>query len=256
MALRKDALDVSVFTIGGTSFLGDTKTYNFDIETVTDDCRVAEDRYHSAIPVKKRLTFDIERILHVTAVCQSNLNVTVYSVGGSSYLGELDSGSVSFTSDVEDGSGVADIWEFPNVLGTDIEIQADHFVTTQAALFHLAGANNVSAIQVAVILTLGGVTVNCPMTMSAASHKIEAGQVQMQGVTFKLRGTPTAVTGDDIIAEIATGDAYVAWAINTAAGQYSGNAIITQTSLDFANSQLITMKHTLANQGAPSVTTS
>lgn len=253
MALRKDALDVSLFTIGGTDFLGDTKTWNFDIETITDDCRVASDRYHAAVPVKKRLEFTIERIPHVIGVCQSNLNVTVYSVGGASYLGELESGSISITSDSEDGSGVADIWEFPNVLGTDAEIQTNHFATTQAALFHLAGQNNITSVQVEVILTLGGTSVTLPMTMSAASHRIEAGQIQMQNVTFKLRGEPVAATGDAILLEILTGDAFVTWVIQTGAGNYSGNAIITRTNLSFNNAQLLSIEHTLANQGAPSI---
>jgi hypothetical protein len=254
MSLRKDALDVSIFTVGGVSFLGDTKTWDFAARITDDDCRVASDRYHSSQPVKKALEFTIERIPHVTGICQSNLHVSVYSVGGTSFLGELESGTININSDVEDGSGIADIWEFPNVLGTDFELQTNHFITSNADLFQAAIANNISEIQVTVIITLGPVSVTLPMTMTAANHRIEAGQIQMQNVTFKSQGEPDAASGDAITLEILTGDAFVAWAIDTDAGAYSGNAIITQTTINFNNAQLQTMEHTLANQGAPSFT--
>lgn len=253
MSLRKSALNVALFTVGGTSFLGDTKTWDFSIDVSDDDCRVAEDRYHASVPTKKALTFSIERIPHVTGVCQSNLNISVWSIGGNSYLGELESGSISITTDTQDGSGVADIWQFPNSVGTDLEIQTNQFITTNSALFQLAAQNNISGIQVALIITLGGTSITVNGTMTAASHRIEAGQLQMTGVTFKLRGTPTAATGDAIVLEILTGDSFVAWEIDTGAGAYSGDAIITQTTINFNQAQLLSMQHTLANQGAPAI---
>ena len=256
MSLRKSALDVSLFTLGGVDFKGTVKSWDFNTEVITDDCRVAVERYHAAIAVKKRLEFTISRIPHVADACQSNLDISVFSVGGTSYLGALESGSMRITTDGVDGSGVADLWEFINAVGSDVEIQTTLKVSTQAALFQLASANNSSGVAVEVILTIGETTVTLPMTMSAASHKIEEGALQMQDVTFKLRGTPVDVDGDAMVIEILTGDAYVSWAIDSEAGQYSGNAIITQTTLSFNNSQLQSLEHTLVNQGAPSITTS
>jgi hypothetical protein len=252
MAVRKSALDVAVFTLGGTSFLGDTKSWDFQVDVTDDDCRVATDRYHVSVPVKKKLEFTIERIPHVTGVCQSNLSISVYTVGGTSYIGSLESGSISITTDTEDGSGAADLWEFPNTTGTDVEVQTNNFVTSNADLFQLAMANNITAIQVDVVLNLGAVTVSLPMTMTSASHRIEEGQLQMQNVTFKLQGEPNSASGDAVVLEILTGDAYVSWVCDTDAGEYSGNAIITQTSLNFNQAQLQSAQHTLANQGAPS----
>lgn len=255
MADRLTALDVSVFQIGGVSFLGDTKSWDFNIPVDDDDCRVASDRYHASIPVKKELTFNIERIPHVSTVCQSGLNISVYTVGGNSFLAQLESGSMSITTDVVDGSGIADIWKFMNSVGTDVEIQTNHFVTSNAALFQLAAANNISAIQVDVVITIPDVCeITLPMTMTAASHKIAAGELQMQNVTFKLRGEPTSVDGDSVLIEILTGDAYVSWNITTDGGIYSGNAIISQTDLQFNNAALLSMSHTLTNQGQPSYT--
>lgn len=251
MSLRKSALDVLVFTLGGTDFLGSTKSWNFDIGVIDDDCRVAIERYHSSTPVKKKLEFSIERIPHVVGICQSNLNVTVNTVDGASFLGELDSGSITITTDTADGSGVGDLWEYQNALGTDVEIQSSYFVSDDADLFILAGQNNITSVQVDVVLTLGGTSVTLPMTMTAASLHIEEGQLQMQNVTLKLRGEPTAVSGDAMVVEILTGDAYVSWAIETGAGDVSGNALVSGTTINFNNAQLLSMEHTLANQGAP-----
>lgn len=255
MSDRLTALDVSVFQLGGVSFLGDTKSWDFNIPVDDDDCRVAEDRYHASIPVKKALEFSIERIPHVSTICQSGLNISVYTVGGTSFLAQLESGSLTVTTDVVDGSGVADIWKWPNSVGTDVEIQTNHFVTTNAALFQLAAANNITSIQVEVVITIPDVCeITLPMTMTAAGHKIESGQLQMQNCTFKLRGEPSSVDGDPMLIEILTGDAYLSWNITTDGGIYSGNAIITQTALNFNNAALLSMTHALANQGAPSYT--
>jgi hypothetical protein len=252
MAVRKNALNVAVFTLGGTNFLGDTKSWDFQVDVTDDDCRVATDRYHTSVPVKKKLEFTIERIPHVLGICQSNLSISVYTVGGTSFLGELESGSISITTDTADGSGVSDIWEFPNAVGTDVEIQTNNFVTDNADLFQLAMANNVSAIQVDVVLNLGPVSITLPMTMTSASHSIEEGQLQMQNVTFKLQGEPDSASGDAVVLEILTGDAYVTWVCDTDAGEYTGDGLITQTTINFNGAQLQSLQHTLANQGAPS----
>lgn len=255
MSTRKNALDVNIFTIGGVSFLGSTKSWDFAAQVETDDCRVAVERYHAAIPVRKGLEFTISRIPHVSNLCQSNLNISVYSVGGVSFLGDLESGSATITTDVVEGAGAADIWKWPNSVGSDVEIQTNNFVTDNADLFQLALENNITSVQVEVIITIPDVfEVTLPMTMTAASHHIEEGQLQMQNVSFKLRGEPVAADGDAILLEILTGDAYVAWVCDTLAGAYSGNAIITQTSLTFNNAALLSMEHTLGNQGAPSFT--
>lgn len=254
MATRKSALDVSLFTLGGVDFLGSTKSWDFQVDVTDDDCRVAIDRYHTSKPVKKKLEFPIERIPHVDDVCQSNLNISVYTVGGGNFLGELESGSISITTDVEDGSGIANLWEWPNSLGTDLQLQANHFVTTNADLFQELLANNITDIQVEVVVNLGPVAITFPGTMTSGNHSIQEGQIQMQNVTFKLRGEPDAATGDALVLEILTGDAYVSWVCNTDAGEYSGNAIITSTTITFNGSQLQSMEHTLANQGAPSFT--
>jgi len=255
MSTRLDALDVSVFQLGGTSFLGDTKSWDLGVQIDDDDCRVANDRYHASIPVKKSFEFSIERIPHVSTVCQSGLNISAYTVGGNSFLSQLESGTMTITTDTADGAGIADIWKWPNSVGTDVEIQCNHFVTSNAALFQLATANNISDIQVDVVITIPDVgEVTLPMTMTAANHKIEAGQLQMQNVTFKLRGEPTSVDGDAVLLEILTGDAYLSWNITTDGGIYSGNAIVTQTVLTFNNGALLGMTHQLANQGAPSYT--
>lgn len=253
MALRKNFLDISTWAIGGSSFLGVIQSGNFDIEVLTDDCQTISDRYHTAIPVKKRLTWNATKIPHVAGVCQSNLNVTVFSVDGTDFLGELESGSITISTDVTDGAGIADIYEFPNAQSTDVEVSTNLFTTSNHDIFQAAGANNITAVQVDVVVTVGGTSVTLPMTMTAASITLNTGEIQMQNVTFKLRGEPTSATGDALVLDILTGDAYVSWAVDTDAGAYSGNAIITGTSIQFNNSALVSMSHTFANQGNPGI---
>jgi hypothetical protein len=254
---RKTHLDVSAWTLDGNSFLGLFKNASIDLEAITQPGRAVSQRHQLAIPVKKKMAFSIEELITSTggsAIRQSNLNVTVFTVGGTSHLATLDSGTLKVMTDTKDGSADADEWEYAYALGTDYEITAELFVATAAQLMSTIAAAGVSGLLVAVALTLGGTAFAAPMTLTADSHTTGEGDFQKVKITLKGRGTPTTATGNTLLVSILTGTAALAYSMNTGANTYAGNAIIKDTTINWANSQLITASHSFEGCDAPTIT--
>lgn len=252
---RKTALDVTVLSVGGTDLLGYWKSLDFTVTVQSEDGKGSSSRYSYAVATKKKFEFSLDHWLVSSAVRQTNLNITVFSVGGTSYLGDLDTGSIDIKTNTQDGSGAADLWETLNAAGTNITIKATKFVTTSPEIMAIAAANSISGLPVTVNFTLGGYTYSAPMLLTAASHKIDGGKCQMEDITFELRGTPTTSTGDTGVVDVVTGDAIVTVNVTfndaTTDGTYSFDAMILSTTVSFGNKQISSVSHKLQSQGAP-----
>ncbi|MCC7229254.1 MAG: hypothetical protein IT203_02605 [Fimbriimonadaceae bacterium] len=256
MANKLTNLDVTVMSLGGdTSWIDVITDAQFDANVLTDVCRAITERYDSEIPVKKEFTWSCDMIPHVAAVCQSNLNASVWSFDGTSYLGEINSCELSVTTEKKFSDGVADLFRWPQALTTKYEVTAEKFITDNADFMEIALANNITSVQAVLIITAGsGLSITLPVTLTAASHSIKSGSLQMENVTIKNNGTPTSVSGDTMMVEIMTGDAYLAWAADSGGSQYSGNAILDSARFKIDNGALIKSSFTFANQGRPSFT--
>lgn len=252
MANKLGNLDVSLLNIGGTSFLGLATDTDFNVGVLTELCKSISDRYDSEEPVKKEFKWTAGMIPHVAGICQSGLTATVMSYDGTNYIAEVTSFSLKITTKLNEGDGVSEVWKWFQAGGTSYEITVEKLITTNAALFHMAMDNNITSIKAQLILTAGETSVTVPVTIGAASHKIENDSLQMENVTMKNRGEPVAATGDALILEILTGDAYVAWSVETGAGDYNGNAIIESGEMTITNGALNKHNFGFANQGAPS----
>ena len=253
---RKTHLDVSAWTVGGTDFIGLFKNASVDIEAMTQEGRAVSQRYGLAIPVKKNVSFSFDELITSSgggAIRQSNLNITVFSIGGTSYLGTLDSGSLKITTVCKDGSADPDEWEFNYAMGTEYEVEAELFVATSATLLTAIAAAGITGLLVAVSISLGGSVVALPMTLTKGSHTTGEGEFQKQKVSLKGRGAPTTATGNPLVVSILTGTASIAYSLNTGANTYAGDAIVKESGFTWANSQLITASHAFAGSGAPTV---
>jgi len=245
-------LDVSLFTLGGVDFLERVEGAQFDTDILDDLCRGVAQRYGAKKGVKKEFKFSCDILQHVSSTCASGLSLSAFTWDGSSVVSEIESFDLDVTTEIKFGDGATEVFRWPQPTGTDYEIQVDKLITSNADWIQIAMDNNVTSIEAQLVLDVAGIDVSLPMLMSAASHSIDGGEMQMEKVVFKKSGTPTVVTGDALLIEILTGDAYLAWAAETGAGDYSGNAIMSSAKLSVKNGALIKSAYEFFNQGAPS----
>lgn len=251
---RLTHLDVSAYSIGGTSYLGNFKATTFDIDPTVVEGKAVSQRHDRGVVTKRKLTFKTDELLTATSVRKTNLDVTVFTVGGTGYLGRLKSGSIKVTSTTKDGSGIADEWESPVCVATGYEISGTFQIASTADFMALAGGAR-AGLNAVVSVSLGGTTFTAPMVLSKASHKIDVDDLQIEDVTFTAGGLPTAASGNAVLASVALGTAEMAFAATTGAIGYAGTAIATETNLQFADGQILSASHSFACEGAPTITT-
>lgn len=251
MANKKTNLDTSLFTLGGVDFLELVENMSFDLEVMTDLCKSVAERYGAEKGTKKEFKFSCDILQHVAAACASGLTLSVFTSDGTSYLGEIDGFDLDVTTETQNGDGATEVFRWPQAVGTDYNISAQKFITTNADWMEDAIANNVTDIEVVVAFTVAGIVFSAPMILSSSKHSIQGGSLQMEDVSIKKGGTPT-ISGDALLVEILTGDAYLSWAADSDAGAYSGNALITSAKLGVKNGALVKSAYEFSNQGAPS----
>lgn len=252
MANKKTNLDVSLYELGGVSFLEVVENCSFDTEVMTDLCRAVNERYGAEKAVKKEFKFSADILQHVADECASGLTLSVFSFDGTSYLGEIESFDLDVSTDTQNGDGPTEVFRWPQAVGTDYNVSANKFIVSNVDWMQAAIANNVTGVEVQIAFTVAGIAISLPMTLSSAKHNIQGDSLQMEEVSFKKRGTPDTVTGDSLLIEILTGDAYLTWAADSDAGSYGGNALITSAKLSVKNGALVKSSYEFSNQGAPS----
>lgn len=186
-----------------------------------------------------------------TKPMQTGLSVSVFSIGGTDYLGDLQSGSISLTNNVADGSGIADEWKYASVTGRNLTIEAMMTVpaaTTGHALFTVFDGNE--AAQAVTLIFTGGLAA---FQMPVIIESLEAG-VQQDGLSemtlrFKPRGVPSAMpNATTTLLGRAFNAATVDLDFDFGFGRFGETtpvpAIITACNIRFAKGQIITNEFT------------
>jgi len=253
---RKTNLDVSVFSLGGTSVLGTAKNATLEESQTTESSRVLNQRYQTECVVKRSWKLNASLRKFNSAACRTGLDVSVYTIGGTDYLGDLDSLEISITTEDKDGSGIADEWMSPQAVGTRHEITGKLKIqsTATSTLMALA-AGSIASLDVTVAITIGGVlTATMPMMLQMASHSWAEGDIQMIDVKFVPRGAPSGTpTGDALVISAFTGTGLAAIAATTGAQTYAGNALISSARISAQNGQIISLDYEFKGLGALTV---
>ncbi len=254
MANKFTNLDTSLFTLGGTDFLEKVENMRFNAEAMLDLCRGVAQRYGAKKGVKKEFTFSCDFLQHVSNTCASGLTLSLFSLDGSDFYSEIDSFDLDVTTETVFTDGAADLWRWIQAVGTDYRSSGSKFISSNADFMELLMQSNVTDIEVTTLITVAGIQLSLPMILSSSEHSIQGGAAQVENWTLEKNGTPTLVTGDALLAEILTGDAYLSWAADSEAGAYSGNAIVTSAKLSVQNAALVKSSYEFANQGQPNFT--
>ena len=269
------ALDVSLFSLGKSGqatsawaqFVGTLKNATVKIEDDTVDSRGIAGGYEIHQTVKQGTTIDFTTFADPSGDDApvdnlSNLSVTAWAIGGTAYLADIRSGSINVTNPVKERSSIGALNKFPVFAGgTAVEVQCSKIVSSTAIFTSLLATGTIANFLVTVSITYGGLVYTAPMVLSAASYKVERGEIQMEDVTLKLAGTPTGPVDTSLLGAVLTDDLpYYGVAFNGGASSFGTTvdgsgaptqyAVMTKLNVTFADGAIIEQSGTLEVQGA------
>jgi hypothetical protein len=257
-------LDVSLLTLNdgvANQYLGKFRGLSQDFAATMADGRAVASRYGKSVSVKRGFTFSIEELITLSSVRQSNLNITLFTLGGVAMLGRLRGGSLNVTTETDEASGAADLWMYPVATGTTFELTGDLRVDSNPVLTQVLGSGVAADQEFSAQIAVGGNAATLPVVLRSSSHKSDVGKVQIESVTMEGAGDPTGVssTTSPIFVDILAGTALIAYTAKTTTGgttqaTVAGNALITSTRLTFNDAGLLTASHTFTNVGTPTIT--
>ena len=264
MGARKTGLDIAVFSLDGSDLLAQLTSVSMSIDgTILNGSGIA-DQFVTAIWAGGKGTITA-KINHLTSTAPStNLNVTAWSVGGTSYVGDLRSGSLKFTNPSQEAKGIADSWAYPQAVGGRAMEGSGSLQVASATLLHglmqKAASATVGDHTLAFTMTIGADTFAGDVVIGNATHAAERGGIQEVNVSFQSKTTPSTV-GSGIYATCITGDALFSIVLDTKAGQYgtSGAALVgfvSSLDISFSDGAIVEATITMEIQGQPTATTS
>ncbi len=185
-------------------------------------------------------------------------DITLWDVGGTAFLGLVQSGSIEVTSVNKDGAGIASPYEYPVAGNTRVRVIFRKLIAAYGAFMDLLMSNvpgTNTAYDVTAAITFAGEAFTMPMTLAWASQTLETdGVVQLEDAVLTGKGAPTGPDDNSLLGNILMGSGQVVLATDTGGGSYatpSGYyALITQLTTKFEMGDLIRQSGTFAFQGA------
>lgn len=229
-------------SLGALAYTKNFESFNFDIEDMDAEGRGIGERYSDPVRGKSKATFGGSVLRTSGGVRQTMLSMSVFTVGGTSKIGRLESGSMSGTTILDPGEAGNDPWEYPFAVGTDIKLDALMKITSLAEYASIMNGATTGR-NVVVVLTMGGSSITMPAKIQKSSHKTESSKIQSEDVSFSIKGSASlAATGDPLLISAIAGSANVPWSCDTGANVYSNadddGAIVTSFGFNFASGQI------------------
>lgn len=249
-------LDIVAFDLGTGHYVALLKMIDLQADNDLVDAAGIKERYEYNLAVKQGQKADFT--VHVlntatTPVPSSNLDVSLWSIGGTDWIADLRSGTISVTNKSKEASSLASAYKKPGLLQTAVEISTDKLISSSATLFDslLTGAS--SAFNVDVQIGFAGQTLHLPMILKAGSIHEERGDYAMEKVTLAMQGTPSG-GGSGLLALALTGSGSVGLSLNTGFKTYSTASgqvgVLTKLTTTMNDGALIEQSGTLEIVGA------
>lgn len=267
MSARAISGDLSVWSINSVSqlaFLGDASIM-IDHEDV--DGSPITRIYESSQIVGSSGTVKCSLMSVLTGATKiNNLDVSAFTVGGTSYLAGLDSGSLQVEWTHQEGKAVGTQWAYPVVTKKKISMDATLKIPTSGGGgLMLLMDSATSGLEVVASITINSVATTFAGLLKSIDHTFAHGDVQKYKVQIKGRnpdtGTfPAAPTGTTTILELFLNTlSSISFAITAKASGgsvYSGNMLPKSLNMQWANGQLVMVDVEFATQGAVTITES
>ncbi len=184
----------------------------------------------------------------------TNLDISVYTEGGTSYLGQLRSATIEVTTVNKEASGIASAYKSPGATRTQVQFTAKKLILTNAVNMPLLINGVVGNMDVTVVITFGTWSFSMPMTIKSGKHTVDREELQMEDVVFTAKGTATGPSDNSLLGNILLGTSQVGLALDTGGGQYNTGtamwALITKLTVKFDDGDLIEQTGQFQFQGA------
>jgi hypothetical protein len=253
---KKTSLNLTTALVNALDVKEQLQRLTLGGDGTTVDARGIADRYHLNQMTKQKQT--VEFMYHwfnsSTGQEATNLDISLWSIGGSAFLAELKSGNFSVENPPIETSGIAELYEYAQTTSTNVVVTTNKLIISSASLTTAFLTGSVPSMSVTVNITFAGESISIPGLLKAAKVTINRGDATMEDVTIELQGTPTT-PGDtsSLIYTALIGSALVPFNFNTGVGTFSAvTAAITKLDIRFADKALIEQNLTLELQGGMS----
>ena len=264
-AARATNLDLSTLSIGGSSVLSDLKEATISFDIGEEESSILTRAYESHSATTRSATLRTRHLSAISAPTKAtNLDVSAFLVGGTSYLGHLESGSIDVTWQHGEGKAMSDAWLYPVLVKKSIQGEGNLIVpaSSGAMLALKAGNSTLSDLALTFSVTINSIAFTFAGLLKSFEHMISDAATQKHRVQLIGRdpdsGTfPAAPTGSTTLPEkfINGSAALTVSAVAKASGgaQYDGNFLPKSMKISFSNAGLVTTEYEFASQGAITV---
>lgn len=260
-AARAISTDVSVYTLGGSSFLGDIRNASLTIDVGEEESSILTRIYegHSATARSATLkTSHLSRLSGSTAV--SNVEVTAFTLDGTSHIGNLEGGSFTVEWIHAEGKGMVDKWLYPVLAKKRISGEGTLLVpaTSGAGMALVAASATVADLDVTYAVTINAVSFSFEGFLKSFEHAISMAEVQKHTVQILGKdpdsGTyPSAPTGTATLpATFVNGTAALAMVLTSklvGGVSYAGDFLPKSMTVRFNQAGLVQTEYEFASQG-------
>jgi len=272
MAVRYAGTNISLYTVAGIALASTGTNFTLAIENASQDAGLITRPGKNNQPVKKSGTLTVERNGVVTGATRvSHINVSAFTIGGTSYLDVLSSYSLSGSFDQVMQSGVGEAWEKPQVVAKDYAVSVTLDVSTgdALALAQIFDGTDFADNDQAVSITIDSVPITIPL--NAMSYSLGIARYDKQKITLEFMGAdpgagdyPTAPTGTTSLLEKALNAPFteVAFSIQNAISgdtggiAASGNCVWSAFSISVEDGALVGESYTWKTYGTVTVAAS
>ena len=263
MSYRQTGLNLTVFNANSTDLLATLQSIEFDSGAEEQDGRGIGDRYDFMQTVKQGMTIRAKLLQDGTGQRATNLDITVFTLGVTSYLGDGKSGTLRITNKTKDGSGWADRFKYPDLLGTSWEWSGSLLIPSGTVLQpHMsAHLGALSAQNVVVAWTVGSLVFSSPAHMKTVGHKVAREDFQTVDMSLSGRGTPTNPSTGSLIALALLGTGACNLYASTGAGKYGTSGtplavVLTEATLTVNDGAIVETDFSFEVQSTPTIVTS
>jgi len=255
MSIPLSNLDFNSFTLGGTDLTAVLQAFKPEAQNTIQDGSGLADDFEFGIAVKQKQTIAFQILtLNGSSIPSSGLDISVWSVEGTSYLGQLRGGTISASLKTPERSSIASAYMVPGATKRNVEFTSDFLVVSSAGFTKTLMTGGQASFNVVVQVTYGGIAFSCPMILKGSVHSVTNNEMQMENVSMSARGAATGPGGGSPLGEILFGSALLTLASDSGGNEYNTtSALLTKVNVAFADSSLIKIDGTLEIQGALTV---
>lgn len=195
----------------------------------------------------------------------TNIDVSALSLNASSVVADVRGGDLRIAFTHDEGSGVGDKYEQPNVVGRAISGSVQLAIPTSAfpAIYSRVLSDTVANIEFVFTITIGGTTITFPVFATDWDHEASRGKIQLVKVGFSGKAPydgstyPTAApsTSTSLLGtafseprRILTYD-FTTSASSGAGLKYSGSAVFDSVSFSFNDKSIVETTYQLKTHG-------